>query len=133
MRRLWATREIAAPAASAWALLVDVDSWPKWGPSIRSAQVDGPAAMLHVGARGEVTTVVGVTLPFEITEFEEGRRWAWSVRGIPATDHEVTALGDRRCRVGIGLPLVAAPYLAVCALALRRIEALATGSASTSG
>lgn len=90
---------------------------------MRRAEVDGE---FETGATGVVTTVVGVRLPFEITACErESMRWAWKVAGVPASDHTVQALGPMRCLVGFGVPWLAAPYLAVCGMALRRLESIA--------
>ena len=33
-----------------------------------------------------MTTVLGLDVPFEVTEFDEGVRWTWNVAGVPATD-----------------------------------------------
>lgn len=128
------SRSMTAPPEVAWRLLTDLDSWPQWGPSITSAAIDprpgapGPDSSrpsgLWLGARGTVRTVVGLQLPFEVTAFEEGRRWAWAVAGVPATDHRVAATSTG-CVVTFGVPWWAPGYLAVCALALRRIESLA--------
>ncbi len=124
MRKLWTHAEIAAPAEVVWQLLTDTDRWPQWGPSIRRAQVNGGS--LKRGATGTVTIVIGVDVPFEITDLVAGERWSWKVAGIGATDHVVEKIDSQRCRVGFGVPLVAAPYLAVCRLALHRIDRLAT-------
>ncbi len=124
VHRLWVRREIAAPPAALWELLTDTNCWSRWGPSVRSAQVDG--GRLEAGAKGTVTTALGLGLPFEITDFGEGTGWSWKVAGIAATDHTVEPLGPDRCRVGFGVPWPAAPYLAVCRVALRRLEAMAT-------
>ncbi len=61
---------------------------------------------------------------FVITEYTAGRSWAWEVAGVPATRHRVE---DRRgrCHASIDVPIIAAPYLAICHLGLRRIEHLA--------
>lgn len=126
MRRCWTARTIAAPASRAWDLLVDLDRWPEWGPSVRAATLDGGGRRLTAGASGQVTPVVGPSLPFRVTELDEGVRWTWAVGGAAATSHEVEDRGDGRCRVAMGVPWAAAPYLAVCAVALRRIERLAT-------
>lgn len=123
MRTIWVHRDIDAPAEVVWALLTDVDAWPRWGPSVRSAEVTG--GCLEAGATGSVTTVLGIRLPFEITALDE-MRWAWKVGGLTATDHRVRALAPDRCRAGIGVPWPAAPYLAVCRAGLRRLESLAT-------
>jgi hypothetical protein len=140
-RRVWATRVIHAPAEVAWEILVDLDLWPVWGPSVRSVELDyeadpqSPAAsaadrdarprMLEAGSRGRVLSAAGVRLPFEVTSFLPGRSWSWRVAGVRATDHRVVPLADESCRVGFGVGIAAAPYLAVCRVALSRIENLA--------
>ena len=124
MRQCWTSAEIDAPAATLWALLTDLDVWPQWGPSVRHASVEGGA--LATGARGKVVTSVGLSLPFQVTTFEPGFQWAWKVSGLDATSHRVEPLGPDRCRVGFGVGWPAAPYLAVCRIALRRLERLAT-------
>ena len=123
MRTRWVHRDIDAPSQAVWELLTDLDRWPVWGPTVRRAELDG--STFEAGATGVVTTVLGVRLPFEITEHEDGRRWAWRVAGVPATDHTVQALGPERSRIGFGVPWPAAPYLAICRVALRRLESLA--------
>lgn len=120
------SRVVDAPASELWNLLVDLDRWPEWGPSVRSAMLRDER--LEHGATGTVTTVAGLTLPFEITAFEPGERWAWNVGGVPATDHTVTAITPNQCEVGFGVPIVAAPYVVVCQRALRRLDDIATRS-----
>lgn len=124
MRQRWVSTNIDAPAATLWALLTDLDAWSQWGPSVRRASVEGGA--LAAGARGSVVTSIGVSLPFEVTTFEPGSQWAWRVSGINATSHRVEPLGADRCRVGFGVAWPAVPYLAVCRVALGRLERLAT-------
>ena len=124
MKQLWISAEVDAPAATVWDLLVDPAAWPQWGPSVRRASVEG--GTLELGARGKVETALGVTLGFEITTFEPGARWAWKVAGFNATDHRVEPLGTNLCRVGFGVGWLAAPYLAVCRIALGRLDQLAT-------
>ncbi|MGD9962211.1 SRPBCC family protein [Nocardioides sp.] len=118
------SRQIEAPAAALWSLLVDVSTWPEWGPSV--ADVELSTSTLGAGSRGRVRTAVGLWLPFEVTGFDPGSRWSWSVSGIPATSHSVRATGTGRCRVSFGVPWWAPAYLPVCAVALRRLDALAT-------
>lgn len=124
MNRLWIHRDIDAPAPTVWELLTDPDKWAVWGPTVRSADLDGQR--LSVGATGSVTTVLGLALGFEVTAYDDGARWAWKVGGIPATDHTVEPLGPDRCRAGIAVPWLAAPYLAVCRIALGRVDRLAS-------
>lgn len=123
MMRVWAHRDINAPADVLWRLITDLEAWSSWGPTVRA--VDLRSERLEPGALGTVTTVLGAELGFEITEYEDGSRWAWKVAGVPATNHTVESLGAHRCRVGFGVPWPAAPYLAVCYLALQRLDGLA--------
>lgn len=117
---------MAAPAASVWELLVDTRQWAGWGPSVAGAEIDGGGHRIGPGATGRVRTAVGASLPFRVTAWEDGRRWSWSVGGVPATTHRVEPDGPGACRVIFGVPWWAPPYLAVCAVALGRIERLAT-------
>jgi len=116
---LTVTRHIDAPAEAVWKLLVDTDAWPQWGPTVAGGEIDGDG--LTLGATGRVITPVGIPLPFTITEFDPGRRWAWSVAGVPATSHAVEPDGDG-CRASMSAPWWAPIYLPVLAIALARIE-----------
>ena len=110
--------EISGSAAEAWRLLTDTSRWPEWGPSVSRVE----CTERHIGPR--VQTVIGLWLPFRITECTDGRHWSWEVAGIPATGHRVEALGPDRCRVVFEVPLLAAPYLAVCRLAVQKIRTI---------
>lgn len=116
-------RVMAVAPAAAWRVLTDLDEWPRWGPTVARAEVTDPGP-LRLGSRGRVWTPVGIALPFEITEFDDGRRWAWKVGGVPATRHVVVPRPGG-CLVSFGMPIWAPPYLVVCAVALKRIEDLA--------
>jgi uncharacterized protein YndB with AHSA1/START domain len=116
-------RAMSAPSEAVWKVLVDLDDWPKWGPTVSGADLDLPGP-LALGSRGKVWTPVGVPLPFEINEFVDGRVWAWRVAGIPATRHEVIPTRDG-CVLSFGVPVWAPAYLSIMAIALPRIERLA--------
>jgi uncharacterized protein YndB with AHSA1/START domain len=113
------SRHIDAPAAAVWKVLVDLDAWPRWGPTVSGADLDGDE--LTLGATGHVRTPVGLALPFEITDFDPGRRWAWSVAGVPATSHSVEPDGSG-CLASMAAPWFAPAYLPVLAIALQRID-----------
>jgi uncharacterized protein YndB with AHSA1/START domain len=125
---LTARRQVPASAAAVWAVLTDLDAWPVWGPTVSRATLD--ADELAVGARGTVWTPVGVPLPFRITEVVPGRRWSWSVAGVPATTHSVEPINAASPTwgsvVSMAAPLWAPVYLPVLHVALRRIERLAS-------
>jgi hypothetical protein len=124
VKKLWTYRDIEAPAETLWDLLTDPQQWPSWGPTVRGVELKGER--FELGATGTISSVAGVELSFEITDFDPGARWAWNVAGIPATDHTVELVEAGRCRVGFGVPWAAAPYLSVCRLALQRLERIAT-------
>lgn len=127
MRHLTVSRRISAPVDVVWSLLVTVQDWPRWGPSVRGVELD--TERIAAGSRGTVIARGGVRLPFEITVFEPQRRWSWRVAGVAATDHSVRADGDATV-VCFGVPMPVAPYAAICVIALRRIERLANPSAA---
>jgi hypothetical protein len=118
------SRPVKASANTVWDLLVDLEAWPRWGLTVARAELDGE--LLTLGAAGRVWTPVGVALPFVITEFVPGVRWAWSVAGVPATKHGVDPHGDG-ARVWMSAPVWAPAYLPVLEIALRRIEGMAVG------
>ena len=120
-------RDIPAPPGAVWDVLVDIAAWPIWGPSVRNASLRDGATELGLGVRGDVWTAVGVRMPFIITEFDPGHRWSWSVAGVPATGHQVS-VASAGCRVCFEAPWWAAGYLPVCAVALRRIEKMVSGT-----
>jgi len=113
-----AARRYDCPPELAWSVLTDVATWPRWGPSVTAVRLDGRE--LGPGRRGQVRTPGGLWLPFVITRWEEGRRWGWRVAGLPATGHRVEPDG-RGCRITFEVPALAAPYVAVCRIALRRL------------
>jgi hypothetical protein len=114
---------ISATPEAAWEVLIDLQDWPRWGPTVSGAELDGPGP-LQLGSRGKVWTPVGLPLPFEINEFVAGRVWAWRVAGVSATRHEVIPTRGG-CRLSFGVPVWAPAYLSIMAIALPRIERLA--------
>lgn len=119
--------EVAAPAGLAWRVLVDVERWGLWGPTVRGGELDGP---FETGTHGRVQVLGGMWLPFVLTDVVVGHRWGWRVAGVPATTHLVDELGPERCRVAFGVPLLAAPYLAVCRVGARRLARLVEADAA---
>lgn len=107
-------------------MLVDVRCWPRWGPTVAAARLDGGGHVLTATAVGQVRPSVGPWVPFTVDRFVDGREWSWRVAGVPATSHRVEPLAAGRCRVAMHVPTWALPYAPVCAVALRRIERLVT-------
>ncbi|CAN3126470.1 SRPBCC family protein [Mycobacterium sp. smrl_JER01] len=121
-RDMWTvSRDVGSSADSVWRVLTDLEAWPRWGPTVSRAEIDGSA--FELGASGRVWTPVGVALPFVITELEQGRCWGWRVAGVPATRHGVRPR-EHGSTVWMSAPVWAPGYLPVLAIALRRIETM---------
>lgn len=119
--------DVAAAPDVVWDLLVRVDQWPRWGPTVSRAIVDGGGERIGPGATGTVWTSVGPSLGFRIEEWDDTgplRRWSWRVAGVPATSHCVHTR-DGGCRVEMTAPWWAPAYAPVLWMGLRRIRELA--------
>jgi uncharacterized protein YndB with AHSA1/START domain len=121
--------EIRAPADRVWRLLTEFRSWPEWGPSVRG--VASEKETVAPGVTGRVETAVGVSLPFEIKDFEEGRYWDWSVAGVRATGHRVTPLSGDRTRVAFTVSRLFWPYVWILSRGLRRLKEIAEAEATS--
>lgn len=126
MKQLGTSLEIEAPLSVVWDLLTDFDHWPAWGTSIR--RVDSAADRVAAGVTGRVQTIVGFWVPFEISDVEANDSWSWTVAGIPATGHFVSAVGSNRCRVQFTVAWALAPYLVVMRRSLGRLKRMAEQS-----
>ena len=124
-------RSIRAAPETVWKIITDTHQWPRWGPSVQ--RVESPNRFIQKGDRGRVKTAAGIWLPFEITEFEPERYWAWKVAGVRATGHRVEPVGNAGsdpdepggCRLIFEAPAIAFPYLSVCRWAAGRIRRMA--------
>lgn len=93
--------EIAAPAAEVWAVVADVPGWPRWTPTVRSAELlDAPA--LALGARVRLRQPRLPVLVWTVDALDPGRSFSWSTGPRLARTtavHTVHELGPGRCRV----------------------------------
>ena len=93
--------EIAAPAATVWAVYSDVERWPEWTASIeRLEALDGPG--LAVGKRFAIKQPRLPRLVWKISQFEPGAAWTWQQGppgGLTLGVHEVFPLGPERTLV----------------------------------
>lgn len=116
-------RTVDAPLSAVWDVLVDTTTWPTWGPSI--TEVESSTERIAVGTTGRVRTVVGLWLPFEVTEVVASHSWRWKVAGIPATGHRVEPVDEDTTAIVFELPALAAPYAGVCWAAAGRVRRVA--------
>lgn len=127
MKQVRARIEIEAAAGDVWRILTNFEDWPTWGPTVRDVRSE--ATGVAPGVTGQVKTVAGVWLPFEITDVEPGRLWTWKVAGVPATGHYVSEAEDGRTVVEFTVPIVLAPYALVLRAGLKRLSRLAAPTA----
>jgi len=118
-------RDVDAPPEQTARALRDTRRWPDWSPSVRD--VESTDRYVETGTTGRVR-VACRWVPFRVTAATR-LRWEWRVAGVPATGHRVDRYprDPGRCRAVIEVPLVAAPYVPVCRLALDRFAALVEG------
>jgi hypothetical protein len=67
------TSSLAATPHQVWAVLADVQRWPRWDPDLASAMLDGPVAVGATGRLRPTGWLVGrlharVATPFRLTE-----------------------------------------------------------------
>jgi len=115
-------KTLNVPSQLVWNLITDTSRWPEWGPSIIA--VDSVDRYISKGTRGRVKVRSGIWMPFVINDFHEQEYWSWNIWGIRATGHRVEALGANSCNIFFEVPSLAAPYLFICWLAVKRIEAI---------
>lgn len=111
-----------SPAKDIWNIITDTTRWHEWGPSIIA--VDCADRNIRKGTRGRVKVRLGIWVPFVITDFENELYWSWDIWGIHATGHRIEPLDDRSCNIFFEVPTLAAPYLFICWIAIKRIEAM---------
>lgn len=113
-------KSLKATEEAVWTLLTDTTRWTEWGPSV--SEVNSTDRFIRKGTSGKVKLPIGLWIPFLITDYEDKRYWSWSVWGIRATGHRIEPLGGKKCIIIFEVPTLAAPYLLVCWIAIRRIE-----------
>lgn len=97
--RFTATFDINAPAARVWSVIIDIERWHEWTPSIlRIEKLD--AGPLRVGSRARVYQPKLRPNVWQVTELKDGRSFTWVTKApgaIIAGVHAVepTAKGAR--------------------------------------
>lgn len=73
------TIHIEAPPDVVWRVTEDVERWPEWTPTVRSTKRVGQDPFGH----GSIARILQPGQPeaeWVVTEFEPGRRFAWTTR-----------------------------------------------------
>lgn len=111
-----------SPSGDVWDIITDTTRLPEWGPSIIA--LDCMDRFITKGTRGTVRIPIGIWVPFVITAFVNKRYWSWDIWGIHATGHKLEPLNECSCNIYFEVPTLVAPYLFVCWIAIKRIEAI---------
>jgi uncharacterized protein YndB with AHSA1/START domain len=86
-RRLFeTTREIAASPQTVWSVIVDVEKWPEWTPSMREVKrID--AGPLSIGSRARIKQPRLMPFTWTVTHLERGKGFTWTMRspGVSVT------------------------------------------------
>ena len=117
------SRTLAAPPDEVWRLLVEVENWPRWGPTVSHVRLDHSGGRIHEGQHGR-GGAADRRAPAVPRHGLRGGPPLVLARGGGAGDlARVEAVGAGT-RVTFGVPWWAPAYLAICELALRRLERL---------
>ncbi|MDD7938271.1 SRPBCC family protein [Actinomycetospora lutea] len=99
------TADIPAPADEVWAVLIDVERWPEWTPTMRRVKIlDG--AELVPGARVRIAQPRLPVLVWTVDEVRPGEAFSWvsgPSAGRTRATHELTVLPDGATRIALGL------------------------------
>ncbi len=120
------TRTGPARPADVWAHYEQLDLWSTWAPHLTRVRSD--ARTLRPGARGTVTAVGLVPVPFRVLTVQPSLwRWSWRVRLGPVAlllEHNVAPAAGGGCRAGVtvhGPAPVLLAYRPLMSWALRRL------------
>jgi carbon monoxide dehydrogenase subunit G len=87
---------INAPPGVVWAIIADLEKWPGWAPTFEKMEFPGDRE-LRRGLRVRLTVRGAPTSEWVVTEYDEGRRFAWetTARGIHSIgDHIIEPAAD---------------------------------------
>ncbi|MBW2412068.1 MAG: SRPBCC family protein [Deltaproteobacteria bacterium] len=102
-----------------WDLITDTTQWSRWGPTVRAVRTS--ERYISKGSKGQVLTVLGIWLPFVVSEYEHECFWNWKVGSIRATGHRLQPAEAGGAILWFEVPVIAFPYIAICWMALNRI------------
>jgi uncharacterized protein YndB with AHSA1/START domain len=95
--------DIAASPDRVWQVILDVEDWPKWHPSMREVS-RLEAEPLRVGSRTLIKQAGQPPVVWEVTELDEGSSFSWVARlpGFDATAaHQVTETAGGGARLAL--------------------------------
>jgi len=102
------TTDVDASADLVFAVMVDIDRWPEWTPTVtRVERLDGSSLPLAIGNRIRIVQPKVPPAEWTVTELEPGRGFRITSRSPGATvvaNHRAEPLGDgKRSRVTLSV------------------------------
>src|SRR5436190_15086285 len=88
--------EISKPPDAVWPILVDVERWPDWTPSMTKLERLAPAPF-GVGSRVRIQQPKLKSLVWRVSEFEPSRSFTWKAQTIG-----ISAVGRHTIRPSAG-------------------------------
>ncbi|GII62587.1 hypothetical protein Skr01_26720 [Sphaerisporangium krabiense] len=96
---------IAAPAATVWKALCDIDRWPAWTSTVTAATWLDPGP-IRIGHRARLTQPRLGTATWEVSELEPESSFVWTRRSPGVTTagaHTLTAAPDGATVLTLGI------------------------------
>lgn len=100
--------EIDAPASRVWQVLLDLERWPEWTPTVTSLQRLDDDESIAIGSRVVIRQPHMPRAVWRISAIEPGRRFEWETKAFGITtraDHRVEALPGERARVTVSIDI----------------------------
>jgi len=96
--------EISKPPDVVWPILVDVERWPEWTPSMTKLERLDPAPF-GVGSRVRIQQPKLKPLVWRVSEFDLGRSFTWKAQalGISAIGRHTIQSAARGCKVVLAI------------------------------
>jgi hypothetical protein len=128
-KRISVCKVMSAPAEIVWEILTDTHLWPAWGPSLITVDCDD--RYIKPGSSGRVKTVLRFWLPFTVTTCRQMDFWTWNIGPVQATGHRIIRNNETSCTLCFDMQWWAFAYIAVCWLALIRIDKIASAKSNS--
>ena len=87
---------IDAPVSAAWDVLTDVETWPKWTPTVSFVRVETPGP-LSVGSTVLLRQPLQKPAQWKITEWKSPHRFIWETKAGAVrfrAEHKLEAIGN---------------------------------------
>jgi uncharacterized membrane protein len=106
---------ICAEPEAVWRVLMDVEHWPEWTPTMKSVRLQGGGG-LSVGSRARILQPKLLPANWDVTSMDTGTSFAWATRRGGVTIlavHELAPAGAGRTNVRLSIEFQGGPLAAL--------------------